>query len=71
MDNFRYLKFQDVQKLLGVSRSTVMRMVGQGRLPKPLKIGERFVAWRSDEVQAILSTAEVTPSRYAAPEGRE
>ena len=71
MNNLRYLRFADVQKLLGVSRSTVMRMVQQGRLPKPLKVGERFVAWRSDEVEMSLNAAEATSSRYAVPEGRK
>ena len=45
------LKLQDVQALLGVSRSSVLRLVDAHRFPAPIKIGERLSRWLASDVE--------------------
>jgi predicted DNA-binding transcriptional regulator AlpA len=50
----RYLDFKQLsQKLSGRSRSSIDRDVKLGRLPNPLKMGQR-VYWRESEVEQRL-----------------
>jgi len=44
------LKRREVLNLLGVSDSTLRRMIVRGEFPPPLKISQRRTAWRSDAV---------------------
>ncbi|MCK1650081.1 AlpA family phage regulatory protein [Bradyrhizobium sp. 149] len=39
-----------------VSKSTWWAGVKSGRFPKPVKLGPRITAWRSDEIQALVAT---------------
>lgn len=47
----RLLREPEVAKFIGVSTSTVRRLVNRGEFPKPVKIGGKLIAWRSAEVQ--------------------
>jgi predicted DNA-binding transcriptional regulator AlpA len=38
-----------------VSKSTWWAGVKSGRFPKPVKLGPRITAWRSDEIQALVA----------------
>lgn len=37
---------------LKLSRSTLWRLVADGRFPRPVKLGPRITAWRSADVAA-------------------
>ena len=51
----RYLDFNGLsQKLAGRSRSSIDRDVMAGRLPKPLKMGQR-IYWREAELDEHLA----------------
>ncbi|EFI50088.1 AlpA family phage regulatory protein [Afipia sp. 1NLS2] len=39
-----------------VSKSTWWAGVKSGRFPKPIKLGPRITAWRSEEIQALVAT---------------
>ena len=42
---------EDAAKLLGLSRRTFERLLGTGRIPRPLRLGRRRL-WRVAELQA-------------------
>jgi prophage regulatory protein len=44
------LRLGDVLLRVGLSRSTVYRLVADGEFPSPVRLGTRSVAWRSEEV---------------------
>jgi len=48
------LRFQDLQKLFKVSRSSLDRWEAKNAFPKRINIGENSVGWRSDEIQKWL-----------------
>jgi predicted DNA-binding transcriptional regulator AlpA len=37
-----------------VSRSTFYAMIEAGRAPKPIKVGARAVAWRAEDIRALI-----------------
>lgn len=44
------IRIKEVCLLVGVSRSTIYRMVDLGSFPKPLDLGHRFKAWQKKTV---------------------
>ena len=52
--NDRFIRLPEVMQRFGLSRSTVLRMVADGRLPKPRKIGARAVAWLQSSIDVAF-----------------
>lgn len=46
------IRIADVCDLLSVSRTTIYGWVSEGNFPPPVRIGERAVRWRVDEIEA-------------------
>ena len=61
----RLLKRQQVEEITTLSRSSIYDMIKRGVFPKPIKIGERAVAWREADIIAWLD------ARMAAASGEE
>lgn len=41
---------KDVLKLIPVSRTTLWRMVQNGKFPKPIKLSDHATAWRNQDI---------------------
>lgn len=52
--NTLILRRKDVEKLTGLSRSTIYLKISNGTFPKPVKLGERSVGWVEHEVEGWL-----------------
>ena len=39
-----------------LSEPTIYRLMKQGRFPKPIKIGQRAVAWKSSDVETFITS---------------
>ncbi len=50
----RFVRPEEVRKMLGVSRTTLWRMVRAGGFPRPVLISERRCGYLLDEVQAWM-----------------
>ncbi|MBK79596.1 MAG: AlpA family transcriptional regulator [Gammaproteobacteria bacterium] len=46
------IRISDVCDLVGTSRSTLYRWVGEGTFPAPVRISEKAVRWTLDEIEA-------------------
>lgn len=46
----RILRRPEVEKLVGLSRSTLYAMMQEGAFPKPVKLGKRAVGWPESTV---------------------
>jgi prophage regulatory protein len=44
------LRRPDVEQLTGLRRSTMYRLIAEGRFPAAVRLTERAVAWRASEV---------------------
>ena len=52
----RLLNEREVAELIGVSKSTLRRMVSANEFPKPIRIGKRAIRWRKSEVLEWLAS---------------
>ena len=50
----RLLKLDEIKTTTGLSRSSIYEKVKKGDFPAPVKLGERSVAWVSEEVDLWL-----------------
>lgn len=53
------LRLAEVSKLLSVSRSTIYARVAEGLFPAPVRISERAVRWRLEDIEAWRNTLSV------------
>ena len=49
-------KATEVAEYVNVSKSQIYKLVQQGRLPKPIKLGERGSGWLITEIDAWLQS---------------
>ncbi len=54
----RLISMASLVAMLGLSRSTIYKMIKDGTFPKPIKIGARRIAWRIDAVDKWLTERE-------------
>jgi prophage regulatory protein len=54
----RLLRLPEVARTIGVSRATIYRYVDSGRLPRPVKVSTRCIAWRASEITAWMAALE-------------
>ena len=52
----RLIRMKELRQLLGLGHSTLYKMIGEGRFPRPVRLGERAVAWRLADVEAWQRT---------------
>ena len=45
------LRASDVRRILGIADATLYRWIADGRFPRPVRVSERAVRWRSEDVQ--------------------
>lgn len=65
----KLMRMPDVLDAIGISKSTLYRMVAAGEFPAGVRIGERAIAWPSDEVQEFIRVRRAERgSRAAAAE---
>lgn len=56
------LRLKNVQKLIGLSRSSIYLRIANGTFPRPINLGGKAVGWLESEVQQWLEN-QVTSSR--------
>ena len=60
------LPISSVTDRVGLSRPSIYRLMGEGRFPRPFKVGIRGVRWRSLEIEEWLATRERAGSEPSA-----
>ena len=45
------LRRQEVEREIGLSRSTIYRQIAEGLFPKPIRVGVRSVRWRESDIE--------------------
>ena len=49
------LRLRSVERMTGLSKSTIYRLIKQGRFPPPLRLTRTAVRWRREEILEWLS----------------
>lgn len=60
----RILRRREVERLTRLSKASIYRKMQTGTFPLPLKLGERAVAWRADEIHDWIASR---PRALGAP----
>lgn len=55
----RLLRLQDVSAAIGMKRSWIYQKTKDGEFPKPIKLGERAVAWYASDIDAWIKSRAV------------
>lgn len=50
------LRRPEVEARTGIRRSTLYDWIKQGKFPRPVKLGERIVAWRESDINGWLES---------------
>jgi len=45
-----------VERLTGLSRSTIYAMIAAGEFPRPVRLGKRAVGWRESDIAEWLAS---------------
>ncbi len=56
----------DAAKYLSVSVQTLYRWAAEGKLPRPLKLGERASGWKKADLDAYIASLDGTAEGGAA-----
>ena len=48
----KHMKISDVEKMSGLSSSSVYRLMCAGKFPRPFRVSRQHVAWDRSEVEA-------------------
>lgn len=57
----RILRMAEVQKLVGLHKSTIYRLIDANEFPKPIKLGPNSVGWLREEIDKWIATRERVP----------
>lgn len=52
----RIVRLPMVMRMTGLGRSTIYRMIAKQQFPGPVRLGDRAVAWRQDELDSWISS---------------
>jgi prophage regulatory protein len=47
----KILRRKDVENMVGLSRSTIYKLMNQGLFPKAIRLGPRAVGWRISDIE--------------------
>ena len=50
-----FMKAAEVLEILGVAKSTLWRWYNAGNFPRPVRLGDRAVAWRRADVEEWIA----------------
>lgn len=56
------LRRKEVEREVGLSRSTIYQRIKDGTFPAPIRLGERAVGWRVGDIDRFL----IEPASYRA-----
>ena len=54
--HLRLMRLPEVERLSGLSRSTIYKMISEGTFPRQVRINERAVGWRESELKVWVAS---------------
>ena len=51
----KIMRRREVEKTIGLSRSSIYSMMAVGEFPKPIRLGKRAVGWQQSDIETWLS----------------
>lgn len=54
----RYIRMKELCKMLGISRSTIYRLVIENKFPRQIKLTERTSVWKLSDINSWVEERE-------------
>lgn len=61
----KLLRRAEVEQVLGLSTASIYRLMSEGILCRPIKVGKRAVRWRAEDIARYLDTRPTSNSQPA------
>ena len=55
----RLLRLRDVERITGMSRASIYRLMQDGDFPRPVKIGSTAIKWKQSDIAAWIESLPV------------
>jgi len=52
--SLKILRRKDVEEIVGLSRSTIYKLMSTGAFPRSIRLGTRAVGWRLSDIEAWI-----------------
>ena len=62
----RLLRRRDVERITGMSRASIYRLMQQGDFPRPVKVGSTAVRWKESDIAAWIDSRPVATSELGS-----
>jgi prophage regulatory protein len=56
-----FVRLPTVLRIVPIGRSTIWKMIGEGRFPAPAKLAPRIAAWRVEDLRAFIEAGVWPP----------
>jgi prophage regulatory protein len=63
MSEQRLLRRAEVVKMTGLGRSSIYRLMAAGSFPRPVRLSQRSVAWRSTDLSKWINSRQAVNAR--------
>ena len=69
--NTRILRMREVMQRIGLSRSTIYKLMENDDFPRPMKLGSQAIGWRDADIEAWIAGRPLSPLRRREPRSRK
>ena len=59
----RLVRIKELKLLVGLSNSSIYRLISLNRFPKPIHLSERCVAWKTSAIENWIKEREAKQSK--------
>lgn len=66
----RLLRRREVEKITGMSRSSIYRLMNEGEFPRPVRVGPAAVRWKASYIMAWIESRPVATGEFKQPRVR-
>ena len=66
----KLLRRREVEKITGMSRSSIYRLMQEGEFPRPVRVGSVAVRWKSSDITAWIESRPVVRGEFSQPSVR-
>ena len=63
----RLLRRREVERITGMSRSSIYRLMQEGDFPRPVRIGPAAVRWKASDIMAWIESRPVATGDFSQP----
>ena len=60
----RLLRRREVERITGMSRSSIYRLMQEGEFPRPVRVGPAAVRWKTSNITDWIESRPVATSEF-------